>query len=61
MEVIMKWLVTTRPPTSKITALGTLVHIDPFTDDAYRDECLEDDGLIGHESTKNLIHVIFYK
>jgi len=27
-----------RPPTSKIIALGTLLHIDPFTHDAYKEE-----------------------
>jgi len=25
-----------RPPTSKITTLGTLMHVDPFTYDAYK-------------------------
>jgi len=31
------------PPTSKITNLGTLTHMDPFTHDAYREEYLEDE------------------
>jgi hypothetical protein len=26
-----------RPPTSKITTLGTLMHMDPFTHDAYKE------------------------
>jgi len=26
-----------RPPTSKITALGTLLHLEPFTHYAYRE------------------------
>jgi hypothetical protein len=26
-----------RPPTSKITTLGTLIHMDPFTHDAYKE------------------------
>ena len=26
-----------RPPTSKIIALGTLMHIEPFTHDAYKE------------------------
>jgi hypothetical protein len=25
-----------RPPTSKITTLGTLMHMDPFTHDTYK-------------------------
>jgi len=32
-----------RPPTSNITTLGTLMHMDPFTRDAYREAYLEDD------------------
>ena len=32
-----------RPPTSKITALGTLMHMDLFTHDAYREVYLEDE------------------
>lgn len=31
------------PPTSNITTLGTLMHIDPFTHDAYREAYLEDE------------------
>jgi hypothetical protein len=27
--------ILSRPPTSKITYLGTLMHMDPFTHDAY--------------------------
>ena len=27
-----------RPPTSKITTLGTLMHMDPFTHDAYKSQ-----------------------
>jgi hypothetical protein len=30
-----------RPPTSKITALGTLMHMDPFTHDAYKETYIE--------------------
>jgi hypothetical protein len=26
-----------RPPTSKITTLGNLIHMDPFTHDAYKE------------------------
>lgn len=32
-----------RPPTSKIIALGTLVHMEPFTHDAYREACSKDE------------------
>ena len=32
-----------RPPTSKVTILGTLVHMEPFTHDAYRKACSEDE------------------
>jgi hypothetical protein len=32
-----------RPPTSKITALGTLMHMDPFTHDAYKEAYTEDE------------------
>ena len=32
-----------RPPTSKITAFGTLMHMEPFTHDAYRDPYSEDE------------------
>jgi hypothetical protein len=32
-----------RPPTYKITALGTLMHMDPFTHDAYKEEYKEDE------------------
>ena len=31
-----------RPPTSKIIALGTLMIMEPFTDDAYREAYSED-------------------
>jgi hypothetical protein len=27
-----------RPPTSNITNLGTLMHMDPFTHDVYKEE-----------------------
>jgi hypothetical protein len=32
-----------RPPTSKITTLGTLMHMDPFTHDAYREAYTKDE------------------
>jgi hypothetical protein len=32
-----------RPPTSKITALGTLMHMVPFTHDSYREGYKEDE------------------
>jgi hypothetical protein len=32
-----------QPPTSKITALGTLMHMDPFTHDAYGETYIEDE------------------
>jgi hypothetical protein len=32
-----------RPPTSKIISLGTLMHMDPFTHDAYREAYIEDE------------------
>jgi hypothetical protein len=32
-----------RPPTSKIIALGTLMHMDPFTHDAYIEAYIEDE------------------
>jgi len=32
-----------RPPTSNFTALGALMHMDPFTHDAYREAYLEDE------------------
>jgi hypothetical protein len=30
------------PPTSKFISLGTLMHINPFTHDAYTEEYVED-------------------
>jgi hypothetical protein len=30
-------------PTFKITYLGSLMHMDPFTHDAYKEECTEDE------------------
>ena len=30
-----------RPPTSKITTLGNLMHMEPFTHDAYREACIK--------------------
>jgi hypothetical protein len=32
-----------RPPTSKITYFGTLVHMDPFTHDAKKESYKEDE------------------
>jgi hypothetical protein len=32
-----------RPPTSNITTLGTLMHMDPFTHDAYKEAYTEDE------------------
>jgi hypothetical protein len=32
-----------RPPTPKIIALGTLMHMEPFTHDAYKEEYIEDE------------------
>jgi hypothetical protein len=31
------------PPTSKISSLGNLMHMEPFTHDAYRDAYIEDE------------------
>jgi hypothetical protein len=31
------------PPTSKITTLGTLMHMRPFTHDVYREAYIEDE------------------
>ena len=31
------------PPTSKITTLGNLMHMEPFTHDAYKEEYIEDE------------------
>jgi hypothetical protein len=31
-----------RPPTSKITDLGTFMHMEPFTHDAYKEVYIED-------------------
>jgi len=36
--------ILSRPPTLKITALGTLMDMEPFTHDAYREAYLEDEG-----------------
>jgi hypothetical protein len=32
-----------RPPTSNITTLGTLMHMEPFTHDAYKEAYSEDE------------------
>jgi hypothetical protein len=32
-----------RPPTSKITTLGTLMHMEPLTHDAYKEAYVEDE------------------
>jgi hypothetical protein len=32
-----------RPPTSKITTLGTLMHMEPFTHDAYKEAYTKDE------------------
>jgi hypothetical protein len=32
-----------RPPTSNITTLGTLMHMDPLTHDAYKETYTEDE------------------
>jgi hypothetical protein len=32
-----------QPPTSNITALGTLMHMEPFTHDAYKEAYTEDE------------------
>ena len=32
-----------RPPTSNITSLGNLMHMDPFTHDAYKEAYIEDE------------------
>jgi hypothetical protein len=32
-----------RPPTSEITTLGTLMHMEPFTHDAYKEAYIEDE------------------
>jgi hypothetical protein len=32
-----------RPPTSNIKTLGTLMHMDPLTHDAHKDACIGDD------------------
>ena len=34
-----------RPPTSNITTFGTLMHMEPFTHDAYREAYSEDEEL----------------
>ena len=31
------------PPTSNITTLGTLMHMEPFSHDAYKEEYIEDE------------------
>jgi hypothetical protein len=41
-----------RPPTSKIKTLGTMMHMDPFTHDVYRETYIGDeDGVITQIST----------
>jgi hypothetical protein len=40
-----------RPPTSKITTLGTLMHMEPFTHDAYKEAYIED------EDFKEVFHI----
>jgi hypothetical protein len=32
-----------RPPTSNITTLGTLMHMEPFTHDAYKEAYMKDE------------------
>jgi hypothetical protein len=32
-----------RPPAYKITTLGDLMHVEPFTHDAYKDACTKDE------------------
>jgi hypothetical protein len=32
------------PPTSKITTLGTMMHMEPFTHDAYKEAYIEDEN-----------------
>jgi hypothetical protein len=32
------------PPTFKITYLGTLMHMDPFTHDAYKESYMEEEN-----------------
>jgi hypothetical protein len=34
-----------RPPTTKITTLGTLMHMDPFIHDPYKEEYIEDEDI----------------
>jgi hypothetical protein len=34
-----------RPPTTKITTLGTLMHMEPFTHDAYKEAYTKDENL----------------
>jgi len=36
-----------RPPTSKIKALGTLMHMKPFTHDAYKEAYSKDEDFMG--------------
>ena len=36
-------ILSTRSPTSKITTLGTMMHMDPFTHDAYIEAYIEDE------------------
>ena len=35
--------IISRPPTSNITSLGTLMHMEPFTHDAYIEVYIEDE------------------
>jgi hypothetical protein len=35
--------ILSKPPTSKITTLGNLMHMDPFTNDAYKEAYIEDE------------------
>lgn len=37
--------ILSRPPILKIVTLGTLMHMDPFTQDAYGDAYLEGEDL----------------
>jgi hypothetical protein len=34
-----------RPATSNLTSLGTHMHMKPFTHDAYKETCIEDEDL----------------
>jgi hypothetical protein len=36
-----------KPPTPKITALGAIMHMEPFTHEAYKEEYVEDEDFKG--------------